>query len=124
MLDSTNPAARQWFISQLKNVTQLIGINSFKFDAGELTFLPKVYQLYNYSLSPDDCASGYARLAASVSNMIEVRIGVQTQDLPNFVRIGDKDSVWGLNNGLQAMLGSALAISLIGYPFILPDIIG
>ncbi len=36
----------------------------------------------------------YARMAARLGKMIEVRTGCQTQDLPIFVRMLDKDSAW------------------------------
>ena len=36
----------------------------------------------------------------------------------------DKDSHWGYDNGLQTVIPTALLFSTIGYPFILPDMIG
>ena len=36
----------------------------------------------------------------------------------------DKDSYWGYDNGLQTVIPTALLFSTIGYPFILPDMIG
>ncbi len=62
----------------------------------------------------------YARMASRLGNMIEVRVGCQTQDLPIFVRMLDRDSNWGLNNGLKSVLTTALTMSILGYPFILP----
>lgn len=108
----------------MKNVQDTYGINSFKFDAGEAEWLPKAFQLDSYKTGPDDYSINYARMAARVGNMIEVRTGCQTQDLPIFVRMLDKDSRWGLDNGLQSVLTSALLMSITGYPFILPDMIG
>lgn len=48
----------------------------------------------------------------------------RTQDLPVFVRIVDKDTYWGFNNGLITVIPNILAMNLNGYPFVLPDMIG
>ncbi len=63
----------------------------------------------------------YARMASQLGNMIEVRVGSHTQDLPIFVRMLDKDSTWDIdNNGLKSVLTSTLTMSILGYPFVLP----
>jgi len=36
----------------------------------------------------------------------------------------DRDSTWGLDNGLQSVLTAALTFGIAGYPFVLPDMIG
>ena len=36
----------------------------------------------------------------------------------------DEDSHWGYDNGLQTVIPTALLFSTLGYPFILPDMIG
>jgi len=56
--------------------------------------------------------------------MVEVRSAQNTQDQPIFVRIVDKDSEWGWNNGLLTLISSMLQMNLNGYPFVLPDMIG
>ena len=64
-------------------------------------------------------------MASNLGNMIEVRIGSQSQHLPIFVRMLDKDSNWELSrNGLTSVLTTTLVMSILGYPFVLPDMIG
>lgn len=95
ILDTTNPNATNWFVEQLENLRKESKIDSFKFDAGEIEWLPKKsFNLYNASITPDQYSINYARMAARLGNMIEVRTGCQTQDLPIFVRMLDKDSKW------------------------------
>jgi hypothetical protein len=94
ILDTTNPYSTNWFVSELEKLRNLTGIDSFKFDAGEIEWLPKKFWLYNDSISPDEYSIGYARMASRLGKMIEVRTGCQTQDLPIFVRMLDKDSKW------------------------------
>ena len=95
-------------------------IDSFKFDAGEVNWLPRSFVLLNATDSPNEYSERYARMAARLGPMIEVRVGSQTQDLPVFVRMLDKDSNWGFDNGLKSVLTTTLTFSVLGYPYILP----
>ena len=36
----------------------------------------------------------------------------------------DKDSNWGPAKGMKTLIPTALTFSLLGYPYILPDMIG
>jgi len=54
----------------------------------------------------------------------EVRTSVASQHLPIFTRLMDKDSHWGPNNGLRSLIPSVLLYGIVGYPFVLPDMIG
>ena len=38
--------------------------------------------------------------------------------------MGDRDTVWGVDNGLQSLIPALLTSSVLGYPFCLPDMIG
>ena len=38
--------------------------------------------------------------------------------------MGDKESRWGYDNGLKTIIPTALTFGILGYPFILPDMIG
>lgn len=57
-------------------------------------------------------------------NQIEVRAAYRNQNLPIFVRMFDKDSKWSYEKGLKTLIPTALTYSVIGYPYILPDMIG
>lgn len=48
----------------------------------------------------------------------------RTQDLPIFVRMVDRDSIWGLNNGLPTIVTTTIQMNLNGYTLVLPDMIG
>lgn len=103
-----------------------IGFDSFKFDAGETDWLPKVANLSG----PEDLQPGIytynytTNLAKYFNNKIEVRAGWRTQDLPIFVRMSDKDTTWTWNNGLPTLITTLLQMNLNGYVFVLPDMIG
>ena len=36
----------------------------------------------------------------------------------------DKNSTWGYDNGLKTMIPTALHMSMLGYSFVLPDMVG
>jgi myogenesis-regulating glycosidase len=104
----------------LEKIRNETGINSFKFDAGEVNWLPKGFWLANASITPNEYTTAYARMAYHFGNQIEVRVASRTQDLPIFVRMLDKDSKWGFDNGLRSVITTGLIQSILGYPFILP----
>jgi myogenesis-regulating glycosidase len=124
-IDFTKPEAAQWFSDRLKALQVSAGIDSYKFDAGESSWSPPdpVLQGDN-ALRPSLITSAYVRTVAKFGNLVEVRSGQNTQDLPIFVRMIDKDSEWGLHNGLQTLITTLLQMNMAGYPLVLPDMIG
>lgn len=76
-------------------------------------------------VSPEVYGRVYAeKVAENIGGGLEVRIGLHTQHLPIFVRMLDKDSVVGYENGLKSLIPTALVFGVLGYPFVLPDMIG
>ena len=121
LLDATNHNSSEWFVQQLEHLRTISKIDSFKFDAGEVELLPTNFWLADgKTSSPNQYSASYVRMASRLGNMIEVRTGTQTQDLPIFVRMLDKDSKWGYDNGLKSVLTTALTMSILGYPYVLP----
>lgn len=126
LLDFTNPEASKWFVQRLEHLQALYGVQSFKFDAGEVLWLEQNFTFYDESANfqPSIYSKRYAEIAAKFGGKIEVRVGFDTQHLPIFVRMFDKFSKWDYSNGLQNLIPTALHMSIMGYPFILPDMIG
>ncbi|XP_017123926.1 myogenesis-regulating glycosidase [Drosophila elegans] len=126
ILDFTKPEVQAWFSKRLKRLQDEDGIDSFKFDAGETSWLPSdpVLQASSSMVTPLQAVGDYVRTVAAFGDMVEVRSAQNTQDQPIFVRIVDKDSEWGWNNGLLTLISSMLQMNLNGYPFVLPDMIG
>ena len=125
LLDVTDNTSRQWYLNNLESMRSEYGLDSFKFDAGEVTFFPITFNVTSPSFwNPNQYCTQYAPLVAQMGGMIEVRCGHQTQRQPIFVRMFDKDSRWYYDNGLKTMIPSALTQGILGYPYILPDMIG
>ena len=100
---------------------------SLKFDAGEITYLPKCVYTQGVE-NPGDFATAYTRFVANFSEEVvsraEVRVGYFSQEQPMWVRILDRTSTWDIHNGLKSVLTAVLTFGIAGYPFILPDMIG
>ncbi|XP_054161416.1 myogenesis-regulating glycosidase-like isoform X2 [Oppia nitens] len=125
-VDFTDYDAQQWYVQRVKQIRETTGIDSFKFDAGELGWVGKDFKLSNECIqqTPVQLTGFYAETVSELGNMIETRVGYKTQHLPFFVRMLDKLSVWDYNGGLQTLIPTALMMSIGGYSFVLPDMIG
>ncbi|XP_019631326.1 PREDICTED: uncharacterized family 31 glucosidase KIAA1161-like [Branchiostoma belcheri] len=124
IVDMTNPAATVWFKERLRKMQQDYGIDSFKFDAGEVNYLPSNFITARPLENNNEFTTLYADFATEFGPMIEVRAAYRNQEIPVFVRMMDKDSHWGYDKGLKTLIPTALTFSILGYPYILPDMIG
>ncbi|CAL8296284.1 unnamed protein product, partial [Gadus morhua 'NCC'] len=109
ILDFTNPDARDWYAAQLHTLKSRYGVTSFKFDAGETSYLPRQFSTLGPLTDP---------------SRAELRVGYQSQNISCFFRIIDRDSVWGYELGLKSIIPTVLTIGILGYQFVLPDMIG
>nr|CAD7200931.1 unnamed protein product [Timema douglasi] len=84
------------------------------------------FQYLNVSegMNPIGYTSKYMRAVSKFGPFVEVHCAQRTQDLPVFVRMIDKDSKWGFNNGLRTLVTTLLQMNTVGYTFVLPDMIG
>lgn len=76
------------------------------------------------NLNPSSLTIDYLRTVGKFGPIVEVRSGHGTQDLPIFIRIIDKDSVWTWSNGIPTLITTLLQANIVGYGFVLPDMIG
>ncbi|KAH9640194.1 hypothetical protein HF086_008430 [Spodoptera exigua] len=124
-IDFTNPEAADWFSDRVRNVIETYDIDTVKFDAGESSWSPQVVQNgLDINLHPGHIVQAYVRTVAKFGPAIEVRSGMRTQDLPVFIRMVDKDTLWDYNNGLETLITTLLSMNLNGYTLVLPDMIG
>ncbi|KAL3847851.1 hypothetical protein ACJMK2_018742 [Sinanodonta woodiana] len=124
VLDVSNEDAVNWYLMRLNKMKEVYGVDSFKFDAGEVSFLPSTYMPKIPWINPGTYARKYVEAVSTMGSMIEVRCGFGTQKYPIFLRMGDKDSKWNYDNGLKTIIPVVLTLGILGYPYILPDMIG
>ena len=125
LVDFTHPKAAPW-LQQGLNMLKSQGVHSFKVDDGESYFLPKGFSTHGPLVNPNHYARLWAETVFNVTGdrSIEVRVGYKSQHLPIMVRMMDKDSVWDNRRGLKSLIPTTLLFGLLGYPFVLPDMIG
>jgi myogenesis-regulating glycosidase len=124
LLDVTNPEACEWFLQRLHALQAATGLDGFKFDAGEAIFVPPDAVTCQPLASRNDYTTRYVNFVARHFALTEVRSGWLNQTAPIFFRQWDKTTAWGPDNGLQSVIPGLLSLSLTGYPFVLPDMIG
>jgi len=123
LIDVSNPAALAWWRAKLGRLQNEFGVDGFKFDAGEGNYVPRD-RLTAQPLLSRQYADLYVAWVAENFRWTEVRCGWRAQQHGLLFREWDKGSRWGIDNGLHSVLTQALALSMVGYPFILPDMIG
>ena len=127
VLDLTNRSVLQYYESRLERLQKEYGISSFKFEAGEASYLPAGYKPHVPFYNPSNFTKLYAEIAYHMDRTgrrTQLRVGSRTQHLPVFVRMVDKDSNWDYDGGIKTVIPHVLNMGILGYPFLIPDMIG
>ena len=124
LLDVTNPEALSWFGQNLNDFRQEVGLDGFKFDAGEGKYAPNDAIFHTPLTSANQYTHLYVDWISRNFSFSEVRSGWKNQTSPIFFRLWDLWSVWGYDNGLRSIIPSTITLGLGGYPFVFPDMIG
>lgn len=123
LLDFSNPRAEAWFKERLDLLQVETGLNGWKFDAGESCYFPADGQSVE-PMTPNAYTNRYIDFVGRYFPGSDVRTSWRNQRSTVLVREWDKFSLWGLDNGLQSVLSQALTLGMIGYPFVLADMVG
>ena len=125
LVDLTNPRAREWYKERLLGLVNDFGVAGFKIDGGDAKYLPGgADTAWHLGVGP----SGYADALLSVfeeiaPGMCETRTAWDSQRRNIVWRQGGKDSHFGLDNGLAALVSLGLHMSLLGYDIFMPDMV-
>ncbi|XP_026811742.1 myogenesis-regulating glycosidase-like [Rhopalosiphum maidis] len=125
-IDFTNPEASTWWSSALRNLLAKSGIDTFKFDAGESSWSPQLPVFHDSDLTyyPDNIVNSYIQTLVPFGNGIEYRVSRRSQRFGGLLRMIDRESRWDFQLGLPTLITALLQLNMIGYPFVLPDMIG
>ncbi len=124
LLDITHPDALAWMDDRLAQFKAAYDLDGYKFDAGEAKFVPHDGVFFEPLASHNEYTQRYINWIAANHRFCEVRSGWKNQSCPVFFRLWDIWSTWGYDNGLRSIIPSTLSLSLSGYPFVFPDMIG
>ncbi|KAH8367877.1 hypothetical protein KR084_003849 [Drosophila pseudotakahashii] len=120
VLDITNNASVPWLLEKLQRLKDEYGVQSFYLDLGTGYNLPHYYQCRQTLDNPDT----YARLfTASLegAGLMAVSTASVVPKPPTFLSTPPANATW---EGLRETLGAVLNYGVIGYPFVLPGVIG
>lgn len=125
LVDLSNPEASAKYAARLRRLQQEHGFAGFKFDGGDLRYQPAGADrgFYRPTTPSAYCDLCLAFLYDNFYDLAESRTAWLAQPYGLMAREGGKDSVWGLNNGLGAVLALGLTQGLLGYPYLIPDMI-
>ena len=126
IVDFSNDHAAKWWIDRLNHFRNESGVDGFKMDNGEVywygdDFIVNDHKVREYA---NWVTTRYVETCSKLGPMTEVRSAFKNQHTTVFLRMMDKNTVWEGENGLASLISTALTMSLAGYSFILPDMIG
>jgi alpha-glucosidase (family GH31 glycosyl hydrolase) len=119
-LDMTHPAAVTWFQAKMTQLVDQFGVDGFKLDAGDADHYanPAIKALKD--ITPNAHSELWARLGLSF-RLNEYRACWKCAGLPLAQRLRDKNHNW---EDLRQLIPDALALGLMGYAYVCPDMIG
>jgi len=125
LVDLSGETGRSWFRGRLERLRTEYGVDGFKVDGGDFKYQP----------APESAApaapwgpSGYPEMLLGlfdelVPNACETRTAWLSQRRSVLWREGGKDSHWGRDNGLKAVVSLGLHLGLMGYDLLIPDMV-
>ncbi|MDQ1296587.1 MAG: hypothetical protein QG611_565, partial [Bacteroidota bacterium] len=122
LVDLSNPDAFAWFLGLLTGLKDKYGVDGFKLDAGDAQYLDKPFKSFG-SITP----SFYTDLFAGLGKHFEaneLRVSWLAQRMGLIERLRDKSPTWSTVYGLNSLIPHAMTVSLLGYSYICPDMIG
>lgn len=121
--DFTKPEAAAKYRARLAELQSKYGFDGFKFDGGDANLVPRDLKTHT-GITAAEYADVYNREAAAHFTYNEARVGIYSQPLGIVQRLIDKQSIWGKENGLQAIIPEALNTSMRGFAYVMPDMVG
>ncbi|MBA4388279.1 MAG: hypothetical protein C0404_09885 [Verrucomicrobia bacterium] len=125
LVDLTGRAGREWMKERLMRLKNDFGVEGFKIDGGDFKYQPAPeISAWQRFLGASGYSDALLSLFEEVSpNACETRTAWLSQGRSILWREGGKDSHWGQDNGLKAMVALGIHLGLMGYDILIPDMI-
>jgi alpha-glucosidase (family GH31 glycosyl hydrolase) len=108
--------------SKLQNLQEKYGVDGYKHDGGDAKYVSPDY--LTYAGKGSNLTTDYWAKFGELFAYNEYRVSWLTQSSGLVQRLRDKKYSWSEENGLGSLVTHSMGISLIGYPFFSPDLIG
>lgn len=127
IVDVTNQEAAKWFHSKLSTMMKEYGIDGFKLYACESNYLPPNHLSHGLLANPGSYITTLLSLVSKVSQdkqLLQTTCAYKSQKHSMYLQLGRKESKWSADNGLQSVIPAVLTLGILGYPFVIPDVVG
>lgn len=118
--DTTNPEAMAFLTKLLNENQSKYGIDGFKFDGGDVSYLPGEYSYFDPQATANTYMQKWAEIGLSFPYN-ELRACWKLGGQPLVQRLGDKNYSW---NATQLLIPDMIAAGLLGHYYTCPDMIG
>lgn len=124
-IDFTNPTAKKWVADKIERLKTLYGIEGVKMDGGDSRFYVDGLEVFSKEgLTANGLSEAYGAFAANY-DISEIRATCKCGGLPVIQRIADRYHTWSeQKNGFGGIVKRSLLMSIFGYPYCCPDMIG
>ncbi|ELT96444.1 hypothetical protein CAPTEDRAFT_33447, partial [Capitella teleta] len=112
---------QDWFRRRLEEFRSNYSVENFFFWGGEATTLPHEAQFSGKVYDPSEYTAMYSQFAEQLGSLNIISSAYHSQAYAGLVRLPTSPSTW---EGLRSLIPKVLTLSILGYPFILPDSIG
>lgn len=120
MLDVSNPAAREWYSTKLRNVATKLGINTFRLVYGSSSWIPSNSVFHTDEISPTNLKLMFSDLLSSLGNAV-VESTSHSQHISTLITISSSVVNDGRRYCLKNIIPDVLNLGLMGYPFVMAD---
>ena len=118
--DTTNPEAMEHLKTLLRKTQTDYGIDGFKFDAGDVSYMNGDYDFYDKQANVNIYSQKWAELGLDFPYN-ELRTSWKLGGMPLVQRLGDKNYSW---NACELLIPDMAAAGLLGHLYTCPDMIG
>lgn len=116
-LDLTNKDSIAWIENEFKRLIDEYKVDGFKMDGADPEYYLNIKSGKPYEQAREWCLLG------EKYDFTELRVGLNCFNSNTVHRLRDKNHSWQ-DDGINALIPNAIVASLIGYPYICPDMIG
>ncbi|XP_068239473.1 uncharacterized protein [Palaemon carinicauda] len=119
--DFSNPKAKEWFSSRLKDLQDKYKIDRFHLQPADAHALPAFHEYHLPLPGPDSVLVHFMASVSSISPPMSSEAAVTPPLPPTFLTLGHADGSW---RGLETLIPRVLTLTTLGYPLIDIGVIG